>query len=140
MDEPVSSWACFDCFDWLALHVFLTLRLKISIRQHLRMNARPLLPPKHCHFSLRGTRECFETSPHLAYPNLPSVHEGPARTLSPSWASELAELGGTTQDHLIDQLTRKTSHVSKHKYTQTMLYLRLTVCPLMQRAPASQPA
>lgn len=28
MDEPVSSWTCFDSFDWLALHLFLTLRLK----------------------------------------------------------------------------------------------------------------
>lgn len=105
MDEPVLSWACFDSFDWLTLHMFLTLRLKNSIRQHFRMNARPLLPSKRCH-SLRGTRECFETSPHLAYRNLPSMQETRLASLPLGHPNERAELGGTTQDRLPDQVNK----------------------------------
>lgn len=84
-----------------------------SIRQHARMNARPP-SSKRCHSSLhfRGTRECFETSPHLAYRQ---CMKGP-RLAAPTSTSELTELGGTT---ICQCQTRRASHVSKHTNIHT---------------------
>lgn len=106
--------------------MFLTLRLKNSIRQHLRMNARPLLPPKHCH-SLRGTRECFETSPHLAYRNLPSMHDGPARPCSLS-GIRTCKSGGTARHRLVDEENKSCFETQINKSNA-----RVTVWPSVSR-------
>lgn len=101
MDEPVSSWACFDSFDWLAL-LFLTLRLKKFHSTASSDERSTTCFPRNAVTPRYGEQGSVLKHPHI-WPIVTCrqcMRDPHGR--SPTWPSELAEAGGAAQNHLSD--------------------------------------